>query len=99
MQEIHLTTREAIIYLTLIGAAIGLVIGLVPLIYGWKKGKLRLGIIGLVLSIVAGGAISFIVSLLVSAVFVFLIARKASAASTAGEPIEEVDNDQTGSAL
>ncbi|CAN5171307.1 hypothetical protein BH20ACI2_BH20ACI2_23910 [soil metagenome] len=99
MQEIHLTTREAILYLTLIGAAIGLVIGMVPLIYGCKKGKLRLGMIGFVLSIVAGGAISVILSLLATAVFVFLIARKAPIDSSSVEPIKEDDNDLTGSAL
>ena len=60
---------------TLIGIGVGVVFGLVPLIYGRKKGKARLGMIGFVTSIVVGGAISGILSLLVMITFFFLILR------------------------
>ena len=74
MDPIRLNTREAIVYLTLIGAGIGLILGLVPLIYGRIKGKARLGLIGFGVSILAG-AIWSILPLFVMITFVFLILR------------------------
>jgi Na+/melibiose symporter-like transporter len=96
MQEIHLTTREAILYLALIGAGIGLVFGLVPLILGWIMGKKRLGLIGLIVSTVAGGAISWFISPLVMVIFIFLIIRKSPLDSTSDAPDSDaLDDDDT----
>ncbi len=74
MEPIKINTREAILFLTLIGVAVGLVLGLVPLLYGRMKGKTRLGVIGFFVSIVAG-AIWSILPLFVMLTFVFLIIR------------------------
>ena len=74
MDPIRLNTNEAIVYLTLIGAGIGLILGLVPLIYGRMKGKARLGVIGFGVSMLAG-AIWSILPLFVMITFVFLIIR------------------------
>ena len=74
MDPIKLNTREAILILTLIGIGVGVVFGLVPLIYGRIKGKARLGMIGFVVSIVSG-AIWSILPLFVMLTFVFLILR------------------------
>lgn len=74
MDPIKLNTREAILILTLIGIGVGVVFGLVPLIYGRIKGKARLGLIGFVVSIIAG-AIWSILPLFVMLTFVFLILR------------------------
>jgi CHASE2 domain-containing sensor protein len=96
MQEIHLTTREAILYLALIGAAAGFIIGLIPLFLGWRKGKLKLGIVALVTSVIVGGAVSFLLSILVTVVFVFLIFRKSPLDSTSVEESDDVaDDDDT----
>ena len=75
MDPLRFSTREAILILTLIGVGIGLVFGLVPLIYGRIKGKSRLGLIGFVLSILAG-AIWSVLPLFVMLTFVFLILRE-----------------------
>ena len=91
MQEIHLTTRELILYLALIGAAVGLVIGFILFLFARKKGKQKLGVIGLVVSIVCG-AISPVLPLLVLVIFIFLIARKDPLSSASEEPGEEPDN-------
>lgn len=74
MEPIRLNTREAVLFLTLVGIAVGVVFGLVPLIYGRIKGKFRLGLTGFVISIVAG-AIWSILPLFVMITFVFLILR------------------------
>lgn len=74
MEPIRLNTREAILFLTLVGMGVGLLFGLVPLIYGRIKGKTKLGVIGLATSIFAG-AIWSILPLFVMITFVFLIMR------------------------
>ena len=74
MDPIRLNTREAILLLTLVGIGVGLVLGLVPLIYGKIKGKFRLGLTGFIVSIVAG-AIWSILPLFVMITIVFLINR------------------------
>jgi hypothetical protein len=71
---IRLDTREAILLLTLVGIGVGILFGLVPLIYGRIRGKTKLGVIGFVVSIVAG-AIWSVLPLLVMITFVFLILR------------------------
>ncbi len=98
MQEIHLTTREAILYLALIGTGAGLVMGLVPLIYGWIKSKKKLGVIGLVVSIVAG-AIWIVLPIFVMVIFVFLIARKSPLDSTSQEQHGESPDDDADSVI
>lgn len=72
MDPIKLNTREAILILTLIGVGVGILFGLVPLIYGRIRGKARLGLIGFLVSIVSG-AIWSILPLFVMLTFVFLI--------------------------
>lgn len=92
MQEIQLTTTEAVLYVALIGMAAGLLLGLVPLIYGLKKGKTRLGVIGFVVSIVAG-AVSPLLSVLSMVIFIFLIARRAPLSTSSTEPVGGPDDD------
>lgn len=99
MQQIRLTTWEAVLYVALIGMAAGLLLGLVPLIYGWRKGKTKLGLLGLVISIIAG-AISPLLSLLAIVIFIFLIARKKPLQTSSSEPEEDpADDDAPDSAL
>jgi len=93
MQDLHFTEREAIFYLALIGAGVGLIIGLIPFAYGWAKGKLKLGLLALVISAVVGGAISALLSLLVAVIFIFLIARRAPLESASQEPADESPDD------
>jgi hypothetical protein len=84
----RIDTSQAILLMTLIGAAIGLVLGLVPLIYGRIKGKTRLGVIGFVVSI-AAGAVWSILPLFVMITFVFLIIRDPKPAPAPDdEPVE-----------
>ena len=92
MDPININTREAILLLTLVGIVIGFLLGLVPLIYGRMRGKTRLGIIGMIVSIVAG-AIWSILPLFVMLTFVFLIIRdpKPSSNDQAADPEDSSD--------
>ncbi len=62
--------------LVLIGVGVGVVLGLIPLILGFVKGRRNLGIYGFVASIIGGGAISSVLSLIIVVVFVWLILKK-----------------------
>ena len=72
-------------YIALIGCGIGLVIGLIPLIMGIRKGKSFLGVLALALSTILGGVGlvfygGILLSIAVVIVFLWLILRKGSAA-------------------
>ena len=69
MDPIHLTTPEAIFLGALINALIGLVLGLIPLLFGYFQGQLRLGIIGIVFSTIGGSILGVFLS--VPAVIIF----------------------------
>lgn len=86
-----------IIFLTLIGIGIGVIFGLVPLIYGRMKGKHNLALTGF-LACIGAGAIWSVLPLITMLVFTFLIIRKAdtpeSAKSAAREAEEPSIDDQ-----
>jgi hypothetical protein len=66
----------------MIGLGVGLVLGLIPLALGIYKGKRKLGIAGLIVSVAAGAAWSLF-SLIAVLVFVWLILRNSAADSGA----------------
>ena len=75
MEQIRLTYTEAIMYLALFGIVLGILLGLIPLILGIKKKKRQYAIFGFIASIVCG-AIMPLLSIIVVAVFTWLILRK-----------------------
>ena len=79
-----------LIFLTLIGIGIGVLFGLVPLIYGRMKGKPNLGLTGF-LSCIAAGAIWSVLPLITMLVFTFLIIRRTDTPESAkrAEPESE----------
>lgn len=60
----------------LVGAGLGLVVGLAPLIAGFIKGNLKIGALGFVASIVAGAVLGLLLAVPVAAVFTWLAVRK-----------------------
>ena len=59
-------------YIIAAQVGIGLIFGAIPLVVGIRKGKTKLGLIGFILSGIAGGG----VSILVAAIFLALVLRK-----------------------
>jgi hypothetical protein len=74
MEEIQLSSEQALIY-SLIPVGIGFLLGLVPLVAGIIKRKLRLGFFGLIASTVGGAILGVILSIPAMAVFTWLIVR------------------------
>ena len=74
MQDIELTFREFYVYAIIGGAILGALLGLIPLILGRRRNRGRLGLYGIVASTV-GGAISPLLSIVVVAIFTWLVVR------------------------
>ncbi|QYO65695.1 hypothetical protein [Leptolyngbya sp. 7M] len=75
MEAIRLTTQEAIIYVTLLNAAVGFFLGLIPLGFGIFKGKPRLGILGIAASTIGGALLGVFLSIPAMAICTWLIVR------------------------
>lgn len=74
MDEIRLTSDQALLY-ALIPIGIGFLLGLIPLIAGIIKRKIRLGVFGLIASTLGGAILGVILSIPAMAVFTWLIVR------------------------
>ena len=75
MEQVKITYNELITYLALFGLVMGILLGLIPLILGIKRNKRSYGLYGMVASIIAG-IFSPLLSIIIVAVFVWLILRK-----------------------
>lgn len=75
MGPIQISTREAIFYWVLINPGFGFVLGLVPLIAGFLKGKIRMGVYGLLASTAGGALLGVFLSIPAMAIFTWLIIR------------------------
>lgn len=84
MDEIRLSTREAYLYGTLITACIGFVIGLVPLVLGIVKKKIKLGLLGLLASTIGGALLGLLLAIPAAAIFTWLIFKKPAGAPSTG---------------
>lgn len=88
MDPSKMTTQEVMIYAALFNAAIGLVLGLFPLVLGFAKGCAKYGVIGLLTCLVGGAILGVILSLPAMVFFTWLILR----GSRAPEVAQEVDS-------
>ncbi len=68
--------RLTFYHIALMGAALGFILGLFPLILGYFKGKLKFGLLGLFGSTIGGAILGVFLSIPIIAVCVWLILRK-----------------------
>jgi hypothetical protein len=88
MDGYRLTTQQALLFVALINAAIGLVIGLIPLITGIVKKKVRLGVYGLLASTVGGALLGLLLSIPAVVIFMWLILKSPAVADSGHDPID-----------
>lgn len=74
-------------YINLFWAIVGLLLGLIPLIKGSKRGKTKLGILALVCTTVGGAVLGIFLIIPVLAIFLWLILKKDG--SNEGAPQED----------
>jgi hypothetical protein len=79
------STNEFILYAILANGVIGGILGLIPLIAGIKKGKRRLGFLGLAASAAGGLLLGLILSVPAAAIFTWLILRHKDTAPSQSE--------------
>lgn len=79
MDPVHMTTSEAVTFFALVNAAIGLVLGLIPLLFGYFNKRLRLGTIGFVTALVGGALFGIFVSIPATIIFTWFVVRKEKA--------------------
>ena len=84
MDTIHLQTREAVLWITLINAGLGLILGLIPLLFGYFQKELKLGVTGFVVCIIGGAILGIFVSIPATIVFTALIWQRSNARGTNG---------------
>lgn len=80
-EEMQVFFNENFYYIVLAGVGIGLVLGLAPLLLGLRRNKRNLGLAGFLLSGIVG-ALSPLLSIIVAAIFTFLVVRKAPGQTT-----------------
>ncbi len=76
MDEFRIGYREALIYLSVANAVLGVLFGCFPLFTGLKLRNARYGIIGFVGSVLGGALAGIFLSFPVAFIFVWLILRK-----------------------
>jgi hypothetical protein len=70
-----MSPREFLLYGVLINAGIGFVLGLVPLISGFVKSRVKYGVLGFVCSGIGGALLGIVLAIPASAIFTWLIFR------------------------
>lgn len=70
-----MTTQQIMIYAALINAAIGLVLGAVPLILGFLKGQVKYGVFGFITCLIGGAILGVILSVPSMIFFSWLVVR------------------------
>lgn len=75
MDPMSMTSMQRVLF----GAAVGLILGLLPLITGIVKGKAKVGIIGFLASIAGGSIFALLLALPISLIFTWLVFRKPKA--------------------
>ena len=88
--QIEITRQEFIYYGAIAGATLGFLLGLAILILASRKGKTKLGVIGLICSTL-GGAISGILAIIVTGIFIWLILKKPETETTNAASTETSD--------
>lgn len=75
----RLTQTEFIIYVLIAGMGIGFLLGLIPLITGIVKKKVKLGVFGLIASTL-GGVLGLLLSVPIVVIFMWLILKNSTPA-------------------
>ena len=76
MEQINLNWTEYLVYAAMLNAAIGLILGLLPLILGIVKKQRSLGVYGFIGSIFGGAILGILLSIPVVGIFTYLILKK-----------------------
>ena len=80
MDPIQLTTREAVMWVMVINAIIGFVLGLIPLLFGYFNKNTVTGLAAIAVTTIGGAILGVFVSIPATILFTWLIMRRSKAA-------------------
>lgn len=90
MEDFTITYTQAYLYVALINAAVGFVLGLVPLLFGYFSGRLKIGLLGIIIATFGGALLGVFLSVPAMAISTWLIFRdrqkKAQTAASDTDP-------------
>lgn len=76
MQDIHITYNQLLLYIGIANFILGLLLGTLPLIAGFKLNNRKYGYYGFFASILGGSLLGLFASYPIAAAFIWLICRK-----------------------
>jgi len=88
MDPNQMSMRDVMVYAMLLNAGIGFALGLVPLIIGFVKGKVRYGILGMIVSVIGGAVLGVILSIPAVIIFTWLILGRSKVDNAGDGPSE-----------
>lgn len=86
MDPIQISSPQAVIYVAVLNAAIGFVLGLIPLLLGYFYKQMRTGILGIIAATVGGSILGIFASIPAAVIFTLLIVRKSKRSIGAADP-------------
>jgi membrane associated rhomboid family serine protease len=95
MEQIKLTTNEAILYIALFNIGLGILFGLVPLIFGFIRKERSYAVFGFLGSIIGGALLGVFLSIPVAAIFTWLILRRPKNEAAEGVATNQSPTDVT----
>jgi len=91
MEQIKLTTNEAILYIAILNIGLGILFGAIPLILGFIRKERSYAVFGFLGSIIGGAILGIFLSIPVAAIFTWLILRKTKAETNPAEVASNSD--------
>lgn len=76
MEQIKMTTNEAVFYITIFNIGLGILLGAIPLVLGFIRKERSYAVFGFLGSIIGGAILGLLLSIPVAAIFTWLILRK-----------------------
>ena len=75
MDTISISSREAYIYAILLSVGFGVLVGLVPLVFGFIRRRRKKAFLGFVLTVVGSAFLGLLLAIPVAAIFTWMIYR------------------------
>lgn len=76
MEQVKLTSNEALVYLAFLNIGLSVLFGAIPLVFGFLKKERSYGVFGFLGAIIGGAILGIFLSIPVALIFTWLILRK-----------------------
>jgi vacuolar-type H+-ATPase subunit I/STV1 len=87
MEPINVSTREFYIYSLLLSVGFGVLVGLVPLVFGFIKHRRKYAFLGFVLTIAGSALLGLLLAIPMAAIFSWLIYRDSGQPATSAPSV------------